>query len=325
MDLKFSQLQMACCPSLSGHSELFIFVESSALVTKVLGFGFSLFWNLEFVWANKSSSMKPIELGWRFCANIWHISTWFSLMRFSIKQSRTLVEECFLHTLCPLVGCHDALSSTEIVRLDVLLSKVLDVLHSNRDLNASVGLSLKLFHPPQWRVTIWQYSRFLRFFCCLLSVLKHSGSLRFEQIETIFVLLDRFRLLRWVPFTFSWTSCSRQGCFCFCWNNCIVSNRLVGLVQFLWLQYWQLAQLQLRSLDTTALATFLHLYGAMPASLRIPWGLRWTSILSQYLLGFRLLWHVSIDPWESFPVFLQPCWQQTLAVSCELTVTTIRL
>ena len=37
---------------------------------------------------------------------------------------------------------------------------------------------------------------FWRFLCCLLSTLKHSESFRFEQIETVFVLLDEFRLLR---------------------------------------------------------------------------------------------------------------------------------
>ena len=47
--------------------------------------------------------------------------------------------------------------------------------------------------------------------------------------------------------------------------------------------------------------------------------------LGQYLQRFRCLWHVSINPWKSFPVFLLPCWQQTLAVSCELTVITVKL
>ena len=147
---------------------------------------------------------------------------------------RTLVEEFFPHTWCPLVGCCDALSPTEVIRLDVLLSKILNVLHSNRDLNASVDFSLKIVHPPGWRVTIWQSKRFLRFLCCLL--LKHSGSFRFEQIETIFVLLDEFRLLRGVRSPLFWASCSRQWRLYFCWSYCIVANRLVGVVQFQWLQ-----------------------------------------------------------------------------------------
>ena len=41
IDLNFLQLQMACCPSLNGHSEFFGFIESSALDAKVLVFGFS--------------------------------------------------------------------------------------------------------------------------------------------------------------------------------------------------------------------------------------------------------------------------------------------
>ena len=83
------------------------------------------------------------ELGWRFCVCIWYISTCFSLMRFSIQQSNTLVEECFSHTLCPRVGRHDAPSPTEFVRLDILLSIFMDVLHCNRDSNVAVDLSLK--------------------------------------------------------------------------------------------------------------------------------------------------------------------------------------
>ena len=63
-------------------------------------------------------------------------------MRFSIQHSKIFVEERFSHTLAPRVGCHDALSPTEVVRLDVLLSIVLDVLHCNQGLNSSVDFSL---------------------------------------------------------------------------------------------------------------------------------------------------------------------------------------
>ena len=102
---------------------------------------------------------------------------------------------------------------------------------------------------------------------------------------------------------------------------------MVDLVQFLWRQYWQLAQLKLRSLETTALAAFLNLTGYMQARLttRTPRGLRWTSLLCQYLLGFRCLSHVSIDPWKSFQELLLPCRQRRIAVSCELTVATVTL
>ena len=44
--------------------------------------------------------------------------------------------------MCLRVGCHNGLSPTEFVRLDVLLSKILDVLHCNQDSNVSVDLSL---------------------------------------------------------------------------------------------------------------------------------------------------------------------------------------
>ena len=41
IDINFSQLQMAYCPSLNGHSEFVGFAEPSALDAKVLVFGFS--------------------------------------------------------------------------------------------------------------------------------------------------------------------------------------------------------------------------------------------------------------------------------------------
>ena len=52
---------MACCSSLKGQSELFGFVDSSALDVKVFDFGFSRLLNLEFVCANKSSCMKVVD------------------------------------------------------------------------------------------------------------------------------------------------------------------------------------------------------------------------------------------------------------------------
>ena len=105
------------------------------------------------------------ELGWRFCVCIWYIWiwTWFSLMFFLILWFSTLVGACLLRIPCPHVGYHDVLSPIEVVQLDLLQSIVLDVWHCIRYLNVSVDLSLKLFHLPLWRVTIWQCSRFLVF------------------------------------------------------------------------------------------------------------------------------------------------------------------
>ena len=59
--MNFSQLQIECCPSLNGHPVFFGFVDSSTFDAKVLVFGFSRFWNLEFVWANRSSWMKAVD------------------------------------------------------------------------------------------------------------------------------------------------------------------------------------------------------------------------------------------------------------------------
>ena len=41
-----------------------------------------------------------------------------------------------------IVGCHDELSPTEVVQLDVSRLTILGVLHCYQGLNASVGLSL---------------------------------------------------------------------------------------------------------------------------------------------------------------------------------------
>ena len=82
------------------------------------------------------------ESSWRFCICIWYIPTWFSLKHFLIRWSSTPVEACFSHILWPHVSCLDVLSPTEVVRLDVLLSIVLDVLHCNQGLDASVNLLL---------------------------------------------------------------------------------------------------------------------------------------------------------------------------------------
>ena len=59
--LNLLQLQIACCPSFKGKSEVFSFVEPSALDAKALVFGFLRFWSLEFFWANKSSCMKAVD------------------------------------------------------------------------------------------------------------------------------------------------------------------------------------------------------------------------------------------------------------------------
>ena len=68
------------------------------------------------------------------------------LTHFLIRWPSTLFGACFLRIMCPLVGCHDALSPTEVAGLDVLMSIILDVLRCNRDLNVSVKLSLELLH-----------------------------------------------------------------------------------------------------------------------------------------------------------------------------------
>ena len=93
-------------------------------------------------------------LGWRSCVRIWYISTRFFLTRFSTGWPSSLVGACLSRILCPLVGCHDVLSPTEIVQLDVSLLTLLDVLHYNQGLNASVGLSIWLLNLPLSRVTI---------------------------------------------------------------------------------------------------------------------------------------------------------------------------
>ena len=74
-----------------------------------------------------------------------------------------------------------------------------------------------------------------------------------------------------------------------------------------------------------ALATFLHLSGAIPACLtiRTPWGLRWTFLGFRCRLGSRHLWRVSIDPFISFPVFALLCSQRTLVVSCALLLANV--
>ena len=123
------------------------------------------------------------ELGWRFCVCIWYIWKWFSYMHFLIRWSITLAGVCFLRIQCPRVGCHDALSPTEVVQLDVLLSLVLGVWHCNKDLNVSVDLSLELFHLFLWRLTIWQYSMFLTFLGCLLSTLKHLEGFGLKKLK----------------------------------------------------------------------------------------------------------------------------------------------
>ena len=58
---KLLAIQMACCPSLNGHSEFLVFVESLALFAKVLVLGFLQFQNLKLVWAYKSSCMKAVD------------------------------------------------------------------------------------------------------------------------------------------------------------------------------------------------------------------------------------------------------------------------
>ena len=82
------------------------------------------------------------ESGWRFCDCIWYISTWFSLIHFLLQWSSTPFQARFPHILCPHVVCHDVLSPTEVVQLDVLVLTKLGVLLCNQGLNASVGLSL---------------------------------------------------------------------------------------------------------------------------------------------------------------------------------------
>ena len=58
-------------------------------------------------------------------------------MRFAIQQSRTLVEECFSHTLCLHVGYLDVLSPTEFLQVDVSLLTKLGAPQCNQGLNAS--------------------------------------------------------------------------------------------------------------------------------------------------------------------------------------------
>ena len=77
------------------------------------------------------------------------------------------------------LGCHHVLSP-EVLRLDVSHFIILDASRCYRGWNDSVNLSIALFLLPG-RVTIWQYSRFLRLPCWLLTS-KHSGSFQLEQI-----------------------------------------------------------------------------------------------------------------------------------------------
>ena len=46
------------------------------------------------------------------------------------------------HTFHVLCACHDVLSPTEVVRMDVVLSIKKNVLHFNRDFSVSVDLSV---------------------------------------------------------------------------------------------------------------------------------------------------------------------------------------
>ena len=122
---------------------------------------------------------------------LWHVSNCLVLEKchdahcctLLPRWSITLAGVCFLRIQCPLVGCHDALSPTEVVQLDVLLSLVLGVWHCNKDLNVSVDLSLELFHLFLWRLTIWQYSMFLTFLGCLLSTLKHLEGFGLKKLK----------------------------------------------------------------------------------------------------------------------------------------------
>ena len=74
IDLKFSHVQMGCCPSLKGHSKFLGLLDSSAFEAKVLVFVLSRLWNLflsndELVCANKFSGVTALEASHSFKTN----------------------------------------------------------------------------------------------------------------------------------------------------------------------------------------------------------------------------------------------------------------
>ena len=145
------------------------------------------------------------ELGRHSSADIRHIPTWFLLTHYLFRWSTALVEACFLRILHHRVDCHDALSPTEVVRLDVFAVNKIGCFAFKQDSNASVEFSLKLFHVSLWIVTIWQISRFLRLLGCLLSASNFSGSFRFEQTEKKCILICGSRFFWEVASSSSWT------------------------------------------------------------------------------------------------------------------------
>ena len=98
-------------------------------------------------------------------------------MHFSIKQARTLFEECFWQTLCLNIGYCNVLSPTGVLLLDASL------------------LAYWVFGIVIEFRRAWRRSMFSKFFAVCYRLWK-KGCFRFEQIETIFALLDGSYLLR---------------------------------------------------------------------------------------------------------------------------------
>ena len=153
-------------------------------------------------------------LGWRSCVCIWCISNWFLFKQFSIRKPDNLLGENFSRTTCLRVGCHCALSSTEVVRLvDVFLKynwMFFVVVKVWMFQSTFQSHCLILF---DWGCHFGKVQCFWDFFAVFFSTLKPSGSFRFEQIETKFVLFIGSYLLWDNPSALFWTSCGRQWSF----------------------------------------------------------------------------------------------------------------
>ena len=70
-------------------------------------------------------------------------------------------------------------------------------------------------------------------FAVCYRLFKNSGSFRFGRNETVFALLDGFRLLWGVSSASSWISCSRQRILWFYWSCCSGFTQIFAKLEFL--------------------------------------------------------------------------------------------
>ena len=115
--------------------------------------------------------------GWNRLAFLCRHLTHLDLTFFKAFLNLIILHSCWIKLITySLPSCifHEALSSTELVQLDNLLSIILDAWRFSQDLKAA-DLSFEVFHPLLWRVTTWRCSIILRFICYLLWTSKHLG------------------------------------------------------------------------------------------------------------------------------------------------------